>query len=755
MSGITQTILFFSEINTHDESIVGKKGIILGNITQAGFPVPPGFVVSTKAYFQFLKKHNLIVRINQLISTINFDQPESLMQISNQIKKIILSQELSDSFIKDIDNAYTSIGEILGNALVSVCSTIILENTTPPLLIGKEKKYASVIGEANLLLKIKEAWTSLFEPELLKYRHDQQIDHFQIGIAVIIQKLILSQKSGLLFTIDPITNDKAKIIIEAIYGLSEMIRQDRTTPDHYEIMKNDLSLVNKITAHQKTMLITKNGKIIEVTVPQKDLDKQILSQNQLIELALLGKKLEQHYYFPQEIEWAIDQKKIYIIQKREITATKNQFKESKSKITDKLLLLLKGTPASPGIVSGPVKIIQNPTEIIQITKGDILVIPQTHPRYIPAMKKAAAIITNIGGRTSHTAIISRELGIPAVVGTEIATQKLLTGQIVTVSGTKGEIYKGSFLANTHSDATSPLSHLKTATKVYVNLSQSGLAQKVAKKNVDGVGLLRAEFIMADMNIHPKELIRNNKKHIYIHKLVELLEQFCKAFAPRPIIFRTSDYKSNEYRKLQGGEKYEPIEPNPLLGYRGAYRYINEPEMLELELEAIKIIRNKKNLKNLWMMIPFVRNVRELIDVKRIISFYDLHRSPTFKLWMMVEVPSNVILLDKFIEAGIDGVSLGTNDLTMLLLGTDRDNSEVSQDFNTSDPAVLWAIERTIKTAHKHHIPVSICGQAPSQYPSLVEKLVSWGITSISVSPDMIDSVRETIAQTERKLIEKK
>ncbi len=396
------------------------------------------------------------------------------------------------------------------------------------------------------------------------------------------------------------------------------------------------------------------------------------------------------------------------------------------------------------------------SEINKVLPGDVLVAEQTNPDYVPAMKKAVAIVTEKGGRTSHAAIVSRELGIPAVVGTETATKILKTGEVITVNGAKGEIYKGSFKPSAMSSIPEARhAYIKTATKVYVNLAQPDLAEKVARRNVDGVGLLRAEFMIADIGTHPKKLIRDGKKKVFIDKLALGLETFCSAFNPRPVIYRASDLKTNEYRGLDGGKEFEPIEPNPMLGYRGAYRYIHDPEVFEMELEAIKIIRNKKMLKNLWLMIPFVRNVHELIEVKKIINASGLYRTPTFKLFMMVEIPSNVILLDEFIKVGIDGISIGSNDLTMLILGTDRDNSEVAAEFDERSEAVLWALEHVIKTAHKHHITASICGQAPSLYPDLLEKLVEYGITSVSIAPDVIDSVRENIAEFERKLVNKK
>ena len=432
------------------------------------------------------------------------------------------------------------------------------------------------------------------------------------------------------------------------------------------------------------------------------------------------------------------------------------------------LVLVNGDPASPGIASGPVRVIKSVKEIDQVHPGDVLVAPQTNPDYVPAMRKAVAIVTETGGRTSHAAIVSRELGIPAIVGVAGATTKLTTGQVITVHGSRGVVYKGGIYKSagikdddgnsqslTPGSPTKIFKDYKTATKVYVNLAEPNRVEEVAKQHVDGVGLLRAEFMIAGIGVHPKKFIKDRKQEHFVGALSEKLAVFCKAFNPRPVVYRATDFRTNEYRNLKGGSEFEPEEANPMLGFRGCYRYISDPAVFELELEAIKRVRNKMNLKNLWLMIPFVHTPGELAQVKKIIAAEGLTRSSSFKLWMMVEIPSNVILLEQFLEQGIDGVSIGSNDLTMLILGVDRDNSEVAQVFNERDPAVLWALERVIKTCHKHHVTSSICGQAPSDYPELVEKLVHWGITSISVNRDVIGQVRQTIYEAEAKLVTKK
>jgi len=753
-------IAWFSEIHKEDVPLVGGKGANLGEMTNAGFPVPYGFVLTSHAYYDFVKENNLAMKIEHLLATANFEKIDSLTQISLHIKNEIRHGKMSPELISNITNAYRKLSGKFSDALVAVRSSATAEDLANSSFAGQQETYLNVKGDAVLLEKIKEGWASLFDARAIFYRNQAHFDHRKIGIALVIEKMIESDQSGIMFTLDPVTNDKTKVVIEAIYGLGELIVQGEENPDHYEVLKDDLTIISRKTSLQKYML-KKNGvenKMIKLSTRKGNSQK--LTDSQIKRLAELGKKLEHHYYFPQDIEWAIEKNKVFIVQTRAVTTTKaeksktaNLLKEQAA-ILKPSTLILTGDPASPGIASGPVKVILSAKEIGKIMPGDVLVAPQTNPDYVPAMKKAVAIVTDSGGRTSHAAIVSRELGIPAVVGSQKATKLLKTGSVVTVDGSKGEVHKGGF-TQTNTQPTGVIDKnmfIKTATKVYVNLAEPELADRAAQRNVDGVGLLRAEFMMAGIGTHPKKLIRDGKKNLFIDKMADDLAIFCKAFSPRPVVYRASDLKTNEYRNLIGGKDFEPVEPNPMLGYRGAFRYIHDPEVFKLEIEAIKKVRNKMGLKNLWLMIPFVRTVKELKEVKAILAKNDLERTPTFKLWMMVEIPSNVILLDKFIEVGIDGVSIGTNDLTMLVLGTDRDNDEVAPEFDEQNDAVMWALEKVVKTAQKYDITASVCGQAVSTYPELVKNLVNWGVTSVSVSPDTIDNTRKLIAECEHQLL---
>jgi len=455
------------------------------------------------------------------------------------------------------------------------------------------------------------------------------------------------------------------------------------------------------------------------------------------------------YQFPQDIEWAKQDRELFIVQTRPVTTLKAKG-EVKPLPEIEAEAILTGVAASPGVAVGIAKIISGASQIDRIKEGDVLVAEMTTPDFVPAMKRAVAIITERGGRTAHAAIVSRELGIPCVVGTETATKILSDGQEITVDGSRGQIYAGR-VAEEVKAAPAVISgeRIKTRTRVYVNLAEPDLAKTVAARNVDGVGLLRAEFIIAQMGRHPQFMLHEGKGGQFVETLARGIDTFTKAFYPRPVVYRTTDFKTNEYRNLRGGDKYEEVEENPMLGYRGCSRYTREIEVLRLEIEAIKKVCQQYD--NLYVMIPFVRFVDEMDKIKKLFVAEGLYQFPNFKLWMMAEVPSNVFLIDKFIDVGIDGISIGSNDLTQLILGIDRDNPKLAAQFDERNEAVLLAIERLITTSVNKGITSSICGQAPSVYPELTEKLVSWGITSVSVSPDMIDEARRIIAAAEAKV----
>jgi pyruvate,water dikinase len=743
-----KAIVWFNEVTKKDVPTVGGKGANLGEMTNANIPVPPGFIVTADAYFDFLKKSKLTDKIHHRLQPLDPGDSKQLQQVAAQIKQLILDTAMPPALAKEIEQAYIK----MGRGLVAVRSSATAEDLPEASFAGQHRTFLNVKGEKEVVAAVQGCWASLFEPRAIFYRHQQGFDHFKVGIAVPVQKMVQSQASGVMFTIEPVTSDSSKIIIEAVYGLGEAIVSGEVTPDLYVIDKEGLTISIKKIARQEQQLVRNPAAVqgeanIWVPIAPAEQNQPKLTDDDIIQLAKLGKQLEDWYQFPQDIEWAKDKKKIFIVQTRPVTTIKEM-----TEVTPEIKapVLLTGAPASPGMASGPVKIVPEPSQIDKVKTGDILVAEMTTPDFVPAMKRAAAIVTDRGGRTAHAAIVSRELGIPCVVGTEQATTTLTDGQIVTVDGSRGKVYQGKVAREKMTVVTNILrEEIKTKTKVYVNLAQPELAEVVAARNVDGVGLLRAEFMIAQIGEHPRYMISQNRGREFVNKLAKGIETFAKVFNPRPVVYRTNDFKTNEYRELTGGQEYEGIEENPMLGYRGASRYIHDLDMFKLELEAIKKVRRK--YKNLWVMIPFVRTVEELARTKEILESEGLKRSDDFKLWMMVEVPSNIFLMEKFLEVGIDGISIGSNDLTQLILGIDRDSEKLAKEFDERNEAVLVALERAIKVSKAMGVTSSICGQAPSVYPELTEKLVEWGITSVSVSPDMIGTTRETIAKAEARL----
>jgi len=568
--------------------------------------------------------------------------------------------------------------------------------------------------------------------------------------------MIQSEASGVLFTVEPVSSDKTKIIIEAIYGLGEAIVSGDVTPDLYMLDKETIKIIDKKIRKQEWQLVRDSKREpdalhtnVKIPVPISVQEKQKLSDQDIIALAKIGKTIENLYKSPQDIEWAKQDAHLYIVQTRPVTTIKDkEITETRLNIEAKPLFT--GIAASPGIATGTVRIIPEASQIDKVETGDVLVAEMTTPDFVPAMKRAVAIVTDRGGRTAHAAIVSRELGIPCVVGTEVATKVLKDKQEITVDGSTGKVYQGRIaIEKKTAPAVVPSERIKTHTKLYVNLANPEMAEEVAKRDVDGVGLLRAEFMITDtIKYHPRYMLHEGRGAQFVAGLTRGISTFARAFQPRPVVYRTTDFKTNEYRNLQGGERYEEPEENPMLGYRGCSRYTRETEVLRLEVEAIKNVCQQYN--NLYVMIPFVRFVDEMARIKRFLVAEGLYQFPNFKLWMMVEVPSNVFLIEKFIDTGIDGVSIGSNDLTQLILGIDRDNPKLAEQFDERNEAVLQAIEKVVRVSKEKGITCSICGQGPSVYPELTESLVKWGITSVSVTPDMIDTTRQIIAAAEAK-----
>lgn len=755
-------IKWFNEINKNNIALAGGKGANLGEMTQLGLPVPPGFVVTSYGYDYFLNFNRLKPKIKSILKSLKAEETRKITKASQEIKNEILTARLPEELVREIESAYEKLGK---NVLVAVRSSATAEDLPEASFAGQQATFLNIKGAKNVTKAVLRCFASLFEPRAIFYRIQNNFDHLKVKIAVPVQQMVQSEKSGVMFTIEPLTSDKSKITIEAGYGLGEAIVSGSITPDRYLVEKKTLKIVSKDIQKQNWQIKGGGGKNKHVSVPKRLQEVPKLSDSEIIDLAKIALFVENHYKYPQDIEWAIADKKIWILQTRPITTiakTSSLVPATRIKEAEPLKkgeILLKGLGASLGLASGPVRIISGPTQ--EIEQGEVLVAEMTNPSYVPLMKKAVAIVTDTGGQTSHAAIVSRELGIPCVVGTGKATSILKNGQMVTVDGSLGVVYKGVVKTKTVKPTmdigqtkrpgdleTAPI----TATKIYVNLGEPSIATAVAQEPCDGVGLLRAEFMIAEIGEHPAYMVKQGKGREFTKKIAEGIRMIAKAFYPRPVVYRATDFKTNEYKNLKGGEEFEQEEANPMLGIRGAFRYIINPELFKLELQALKIVREQAGFNNVWLMIPFVRTISELEKIHEILNEEGMVRTHDFKLWMMVEVPSNVFLIDKFCQAGIDGVSIGSNDLTQLILGVDRDNEKLAAEFNERNEAVVLAIKKVIETCRKFNISSSICGQAPSVYPEFTEMLVEAGITSISVNPDVIVETKKLVASIERKIL---
>ncbi len=754
---MTRSVVWFSEVGREDLGLVGGKGANLGELTRASIPVPPGFVVTADTYFRFIQVNALEPLIKKDLFNLDVHDSRTLNDRAANIRQRIIDAPMPAHIAAEIMEAYRELGE----GPVAVRSSATAEDLPEASFAGQQSTFLNVVGAENVVRAVQACWASLFEGRAIFYREEAGYDHTKVGLAVPVQRMVQSEKSGVMFTVEPVSSDATKITIEAVYGLGEGIVSGEISPDLYLVNKESLGILDKTVTPQDRMISRAEGSDggheganAWLDVPASLREAQKLTDAEIRELARIGRSVEEHYGSHQDIEWAYEGGKFFLTQARPVTTMKAGADAEDDAEPETQPVLLSGQPASPGVGVGIVRVVHDPRDIDIVKEGDVLVAEMTTPDFVPAMKRAAAIITERGGRTCHAAIVSRELGIPCVVGAGSATTSLEVNRQVTVDGSAGKVYDGRAEARLawyerQKQRYARASALKTTTRLYVNLAEPELAGRVAERNVDGIGLLRAEFIVAQIGTHPRQFMDEGNASEYTRQLTEGIREFCRAFNPRPVVYRLTDFKTNEYANLRGGAKYEATEENPMIGYRGASRYIREPDIFRLEVEAIKAVR--KEFKNLYVMVPFVRTANELKRVKQLLAEQGLVRGDDFKLWMMVEVPSNVIVLDRFIDVGIDGISIGSNDLTQLVLGIDRDSEALADTFDERNEAVMAAIQTAVTIARRRGITASICGQAPSVYPEVTEKLVEWGITSVSVSPDMIDRTREIIANAEVKL----
>lgn len=772
-----QFLLWFEQLERKDVDIVGGKSSSLGEMTaKTDVPVPYGFATTAYAYRYFIKESGLEEKMRSILSELTDVENSALLRdVSARLRDAIMAEKMPQDLQDAIGAAYVELGKRVGeeNPYVAVRSSATAEDLPDASFAGQQDTYLNVQGAETIIAKVKECYASCFTDRAVYYREKQGFDHIEVALSAVVQMMVFSKTSGVMFTVNVATGDDNNILIEAAFGLGEYVVQGTVTPDNYTISKHDHKIIDRCVNEQDIMLVRKKGgDCEEVQVPEELRKVQTLTDEQILELADYAKKIEKHYGCYMDMEWGVDERtnKIWILQARPETVWSRRNKEggakvqeSKSMTTTDHKVIVKGLPASPGKVSGRVHVILDPSRIDEFKEGEILVTEMTAPDWVPAMKKAKAIVTDSGGMTCHASIVSRELGIPCIVGTksrgEAATVTIPDGIDVTIDATHGVVYEGIIEeAKKENQAGAAVAVAEyfppTGTKVYMNLGDPELADKYSSLPCDGIGLMREEFIWTTyIHEHPLYLIKTGHPEKVVDQLAEGMRQVCQAMAPRPVTLRFSDFKSSEYRDLKGGDEFEPYEPSALLGWRGASRYYDPKyiEAFKLECQAVVKVREEFGLKNLNVMIPFCRNVEECEKVVKIMAECGLERGKDFKVWLMAEIPSNIILADQF-NKYVDGYSIGSNDLTMLVLGCDRDNDTVSHIYDERNLAVRRAVRHLIEVAHSEGKTVSICGQAPSVYPEFCEFLIKSGIDSISVNPDTVKFTKKLVAQVEQRVM---
>ncbi|NLT37453.1 MAG: phosphoenolpyruvate synthase [Methanomassiliicoccus sp.] len=746
-------------LGVNDIPIAGGKAANLGELTSAGFEVPPGFVLTTESYDYYLKQNNLKDIISEALSGLDVSSDAALQEASGKIRKAFEEGDVPKDLEASVVEEYKKLGK--GKyPLVAVRSSATAEDLPTASFAGQQDTYLNVSGPESLLKSVKRCWASLFTPRALAYRVSKNFEHDKVKLAVVVQRMVNSDISGIMFTIDP-NSELPHIIIEAGYGLGEALVGGKVTPDTYVVDKFHRKILNRRISNQTWKLVRgESGECMRQDIPQDLATKQKMTDEQILDLAEVGNQIEMHYDRPMDIEWAMEGGSMYIVQARPVTTlSKDKNVKAEDKIEASRTILVKGLGASPGKASGPVRIYQEDMSLDVVKQGDIMVTQMTTPDMVPAMTRTSAIITDEGGMTCHAAIVARELGIPCIVGAKNATEVLKNGMEVTVHGQTGVVYEG--LDKEDKPASAPVATMAasapiTGTKIMVNVGVPQKAEEYAKLPVQGVGLMRIEFLFTSyIQEHPCALIEQGRERELIDKLSQGIATVAKAFFPRPIILRTSDFKTNEYRDMKGGARYEPKEQNPMIGWRGCSRYVSESyhDAFLAELKAIKKAREEMGLTNVWIMLPFVRTVDEVVKIERMMNDVGLYRGNDFKLYLMAEVPVIVFMAEEFAEH-CDGFSIGSNDLTQLTMGADRDSDILGRMgyFDERSPAIKRAIAHLIKHAHNKGVPVGICGQAPSVYPEFCEFLVRAGIDSISLNADTVLTTINYVAAAEQRMV---
>jgi len=783
-------VIWFENLRKSDIPSVGGKNANLGEMINAGIPVPPGFAITAYAYKKFIEETGISTKIYEIINrTItNPSDPKQHEIASKKIRELIESTPMPKEIENAIKSAYEELCQRLStnDVFVAVRSSATAEDLPDASFAGQQETYLNVKGVKDVSEKTVKCWSSLFTPRAIFYRKEKGFAHEKVFISVGVQKMVNSKTAGVIFTINPVTGNPNQIVIEGNYGLGEAVVSGAVNPDDFIVDKNTLKIIERRIAKKTVQYLREpnTGKTVHLEVPAEKQEQPCLNDEEILRLTELAKLIEQHYGKAQDIEWAIDNdlpfpSNVLITQSRPETVWSLKLAQPPTKIetegikpAEMLKVVVKGIAAgkrSFGI--GVAKVVLNPQEAAKVMqKGDILVTDMTNPDYVPFMKLAGAIVTDKGGVTCHAAIVSRELGIPCVVGTENATKLMVSGKEYTVDSRSGVIYEGimptlteqlsssaGVAASTSTSVGSTFQSVPvTATKIYLNLGVPEKIEDYKDLPFEGIGLMRIEFILASyIGEHPLYLIETGQSQKFVDKLAEGIATVARAIQPRPVVVRFSDFKTNEYRELKGGEKYEIVEANPMLGWRGCSRYISPwyEKAFRLECQAINKCRKEWGLKNVWVMLPVVRTVWEAKKCLEIMQEEGLERSRDFQVWFMAETPSIAIIADKFSKL-CDGFSIGSNDMTQGILMIDRDSERLGQMgyFDERDPAMKRIIAHLIEVAHENGCTVSICGEGPSNLPDFTEFLVRAGIDSVSVNADAIVATKKLVASIEQKII---
>lgn len=747
-------ILWLEEIRKEDIISVGGKGASLGEMASIGLPVPRAFVVTAQAFRRFLVETKLDQEIFKSSGSLDVENNEALEKAAEHAKSLVVNAKMPVAIKDDIKKAYKKMSA--SDLIVAVRSSATAEDLPDASFAGQQDTYLNIKGEAALITAVQKCWASLYGARAIYYRAKQGFDDSTVNIAVVVQQLVHSEKAGVMFTSHPISG-KPLTIIEGSWGLGEAVVSGSVSPDNYVFDQRTEKVLETHISNKKVEIVPDGDhgtKLVDVAPARQD--AQVLSEAEVTKLAMYGKIAENHYGVPQDVEWSVVGGTIYILQSRPITTIGNK-KEGKDMSSQKdTKIILQGQGAAPGIASGRVTIIHDAKDTGAVKEGDILVTRMTNPDMVPAMRKVAAIITDEGGMTCHAAIVSRELGTPAVVGTKTATKVLKNGQMITVDGEMGLIYEGTTSAAAAPSKTTAavqgtvVAHapIITATSVKVNVSIPEAAARAAATGADGVGLLRIEHLILGLNKTPGWYITNKKEEEFIKELHDGIKIVLDAFQGKTVWVRTLDAPTDEFRNMAGGEN-EPHEHNPMLGWRGIRRDLQSPDQFRLQVEAFKRLWNE-GYENLGVMFPMVSHPSQFIQAKEMMRGWGVDVENA-TLGIMIEIPASAIMIEEFLKAGIKFASFGTNDLIQYTIAIDRNNENVADMYQPQHPAVLALIHNAIQQCRAYNVECSICGQAGSD-PKMAVWLVEHGITSISANIDAIAKIREAVARTEKRII---